>query len=103
MNNNRSEENRDPSKDSVVIEKVIDAFTVINELWFQRSNLVSAAIFGWSIVNVEQAKEFLVIEKDPVFVPVESWLANPQVHNHMMILFILISNPLVLIFGFLNV
>ena len=44
-----------------------------------------------------------MIEKDPVFVPVESWLANPQVHNHMMILFILISNPLVLIFGFLNV
>ena len=50
-----------------------------------------------------QAKETLVIEKDPVFVPVESWLANPQVHNHMMILFILMSNPLVLIFGFLNV
>ena len=48
-----------------------------------------------------QAKETLVIEKDPVFVPVESWLANPQVHNHMM--FILISNPLVLFFGFLNV
>jgi len=45
VNNNRSEENRDPSKDSVVIEK---------------------------------AKETLVIEKDPVFVPVESWLANPQ-------------------------
>ena len=53
VNNNRSEENRDPSKDSVVIEKVIDAVTVINELWFQRSNLVFAAIFGWSIVNVE--------------------------------------------------
>ena len=44
-----------------------------------------------------------MIEKDPVFVPVESWLASPQVHNHMMILFFLISNPLVLIFGFLNV
>merc|ERR550517_292925 len=47
VNNNRTEENRDPSKakDSLVIEK---------------------------------AKETLVIEKDPVFVPVESWLAQAQ-------------------------
>ena len=30
-----------------------------------------------------QAKETLVIEKDPVFVPVESWLAQAQVNKMM--------------------
>ena len=31
-----------------------------------------------------QAKETLVIEKDPVFVPVESWLAQAQVNKMML-------------------
>ena len=37
-----------------------------------------------------QAKETLVIEKDPVFVPVESWLTAAQV-NKMIIFFVIFN------------
>ena len=35
-------------------------------------------------VSVIQAKETLVIEKDPVFVPVESWINAAQVRTRMI-------------------
>ena len=51
-------------------------------VWYSLDQMLWLWLIPILNVSVIQAKETLVIEKDPVFVPVESWLNAAQVREH---------------------
>ena len=50
-------------------------------VWYSLDQMLWLWLIPILNVSVIQAKETLVIEKDPVFVPVESWINAAQVRE----------------------